>query len=68
MEKKGEISKISFTRKLDVCTLSDRKLKGKGEVMFVEGLAGCLAYGEEGQGKVWRCYHRVVSYREFIWT
>ena len=41
--KKGEISKLFMRRRLDVCTLSDTKLKGEGEVMFGEVVARYLA-------------------------
>ena len=36
MEKKGEISKMFLSQKLDVCALSETKLHRKGEVMFGE--------------------------------
>ena len=44
--KKGEIGKMILRRRLDVCALSETKLKGRGEVMFgevvgrVSGVAG----------------------------
>ena len=34
--KKGEISKMFFKRRFDVCALNETKLKGKGDVMFGE--------------------------------
>ena len=36
MEKKGKISKMFLRPKLDVCALSETKLKGKVEVTFGE--------------------------------
>ena len=40
-EKKGEIGKMFFRRRFEVCTLSETKLKGKGEVVGkVSGMAG----------------------------
>ena len=50
--KKGEIGKMVFRWRFDVCALSETKLKGKGEVMFgevvgrVSGMAGGRAREE----------------------
>ena len=50
MEKKCEISKMFFSRKLDVCALNETKLKGKGEVMFGAGVGNFCHGGREGEG------------------
>ena len=68
--KKGEFCKIFLRRRFDVCALSETKLKGKGEVMFVEvvGRVSGVAVGRarEGvalllSGRLMRC---VVQWKE----
>ena len=45
--KKGEIGKMFLRRRLDVCALSETKLKGKCEVVgWVSGVAGGRAREE----------------------
>ena len=53
--KKGEIGKMCLRRRLDVCALSETKLKGKGEVMFGE-VVGRVSDVEGGRGKGWPCF------------
>ena len=50
--KKGEIGKMFLRRRLDVCALSETKLKGKGEVMFGEvvGPVSGVAVGRAREG------------------
>ena len=47
--KKGEIGKMFLRRRLDVCALSETKLKGKGEVMFGEVVQGVWRGGRKGE-------------------
>ena len=51
-EKKGEIGEMFLRRRLDVCALSETKLKGKGEVMFGEvvGRVSGVAVGRAREG------------------
>ena len=44
--KKGEIGERFLRRRLDVCDLSETKLKGRGEVMFGEVAGGRAREGE----------------------
>ena len=58
-EKKGEIGKMFFRRRFDVCALSETGLKGKGEVVgSVSGVA--VGRAREGvalllSGRLMRC-------------
>ena len=45
VQKNGEISKIFRNRKLDVCALSEPKLKGKGEVRLGEDIGRVSGVG-----------------------
>ena len=51
--KKSEIGKMLLRRRLDVCALSETKLKGRGDVIFGE-VVGRVS-GEAG-GKGWPFY------------
>ena len=50
--KKGKIGKMFFRWRFDVCTLSETKLKGKGEVIFGEVVASHMAGGRAREGVV----------------
>ena len=56
MENCGHISKIFLRQKLDVCALSETRLKGKGEAMFDEVVGRVSGDGEGGRGEGWRWY------------
>ena len=50
--RKGEIGKMILRRRLDVCALSETKLKGRGKVMFGEvvGKVSFVAGGRAREG------------------
>ena len=47
--KKGGIGKMFLRRRLDVCALSETKLKGRGDLMFAE-VVGRVSGGVGGRG------------------
>ena len=54
--KKGETGKRFLRRRLDVCALSETKLKWRGEVMFGEVVDRYRAWRQGGPGKRWTFY------------
>ena len=49
-DKRSEIGSMFVKRKMDVCALSETKMKGKGEVMF-GNVVGRVSGVERGRGR-----------------